>query len=564
MKGLFSLRGGLPVALALGLVWACGSSSGSKHTQAPGGEAGQAGAGGESSAGSAGETSGGEGGAGGDPNPISGAGEGGYTGGAAGETGAAGEGGAAGSGPEFHGLYIGTDGLDANDGTRDQPFLTLAHALAVARAGDTVVFLDGTFEKAPAAIVPDGVNVMAEHSGAAKLACSFSNLFTFAGTSKVEGLEFDACAQPIVATNSGTLTMVDLYFVSSGSETGAVHIGGSVIATLSGSTGHVYALGGANLFFIDGSASLTVTAGRFTSGNNGVFSGNALFRTAAAAKLTLQDLTIVDVQQAAVSAADTSSVTLDHATFDLLATSLVLLRDKATFTAKNGTRLALKPNAAARYECLRSELTSGSITIVDSELTGCSSAINSVLPTTLTITGSKLHHNDGLAIDLTSYVSSAPVSTVAIRDTEISDNGSASNQIHGAVRINAAVLSLTLRGVTFKNNGGAFTDATGMYLSASSGSSFDFGTVTDAGLNTFQTNGLGAGIRLQGANQAGLTVQAVGNTWTASVQGANVEGKYVVPVGASKVLEVTGPVVTTGPANYQLVTTTTLRLAELL
>ena len=570
MKGLSLLRGGVPLFVALGLVWACGSSPTKRKAMvSPDGDAGEAG-----QLGQAGEqnTAGGTGGAapgGGTGGELPGsAGEGGEGGsiGVAGEAGSAADAGAAGTGvtpPQFHGLYVAPNGLDTNGGSHEQPFLTLAKAVASAHAGDTIVFLDGTFAKAPVATIPDGVDVMAEHSGQAKLACSFGSLFTFAGSSRVEGLEFDACSQPIVAIASGTLTMVDLYLVSGGAETGAVHVGGAVRATLTGASGHSYALAGANLFYISDSASLTVTGGTFQNVGNGGFSGNGLFRTADTAKLTLKDLTIVDVQQAAVSGGGNSVVTLDHVTADLLANTVVLLRDQTNFSSKNGTRLALKPTAPTRYECLRSELSAGAIVIDDTEITGCSSGINSTLPTTLTISNSKLDHNDGLAIDLGSYQASAPISTVTISNTEISDDGPLNTQIHGGIRISAAILTMKLRSVTFKNIGGTFADATDMYLTASTGSSFDFGTLADPGLNTFQTNGVGSGIRMQSTNQAGITVQAVGNTWTPNVQGADVQGKYA-PIGTAKTFDATGPIaVNSGAANYQLSTTTKLRLAEI-
>ena len=564
MKRSSLLRSGVLLLVVMGLIAACGSGNNKKKVPGvPNGDGGEAGQGDAPNAGSAGKGGAGKGGAsanGGNAGDLGGAADEAGSGGESGAVG--GEGGAGGAGPVFHGLYVGIDGLDTNGGSHDEPFLTLAHAISVAQAGDTIVFLDGTFAAAPVATVPDGVDVMAEHSGAAKLTCS-ANLFTFAGSSRVEGLEFDACPQPIVAISAGQLTMVDLFFVSGGTETGAVHLGGTVKATLTGASDHVYSQGGANLFFLSETASLSVTGGTFKAGNNGGFSGNGLFRTANSAKLSLKDVVVVDVKQAAVSAGDTSTVTLDHAAMDLVGDFVVLLRNNPTFITKNGTRLALKPTADPGYECLRFELSGGSVNIDDTEITGCNAAINSVLPTTLTISNSTLHHNDGLAMDLGSYQSSAPISTVTISNTEISDNGTAITQIHGGIRLGAAILNLKLRGVTFKDIGGSATDATDMYLTASNGSNFDFGTLADPGLNTFQTNGLGSGLRFQSANFSGLTVQAVGNTWTPNVQGADPQGKYAVPVGGPKTFDAVGPIsVNSGAANYQLSTTTTLRLAE--
>jgi hypothetical protein len=81
------------------------------------------------------------------------------------------------------------------------------------------------------------------------------------------------------------------------------------------------------------------------------------------------------------------------------------------------------------------------------------------------------------------------------------------------------------------------------------------------GLNTFLGNGVsGAALTIQ--SPSALSVPAVGNTWAPSLQGAGTDGKYVVPAGPSKVLEVNGPVTALSPANYHLATTGVLRLAE--
>ena len=555
MKGSSLLRSGVPLYLALGLLWSCSSSSGKKVVPIDQGAAGEAGAAGDSSS-SGGAGNSGGGGSGG-VEELGGAPA---EGGSGGEPG---EGGAGGAAPAFHGLYLGVDGLDTNDGSHDAPFLTLAHAVSVALPGDTIVYLDGTFAPSPVATIPDGVDVMAEHAGAAKLKCSFANLFTFAGTSRVEGLEFDACAQPIVAVTAGKLTMVDLYIVSGGTETGAVHIGGKVSATLTGSAGHVYSLAGANLFYISDTASLSVTGGTFQNVATGSFTGNGLFRTADAAKLSLKDLIVVNTLQATVSAGGTSVVTVDHCTMDLLAQTLVLLRNQSTFISKNGTRLALKPAAASRYECIRSELNGGSISIDDTEITGCSNGINGALPPTMTISNSNIHHNDGTGLELSG---NGTFANLSISNTELSDVGTLNTQIHAAIRFNTgSILTMKLRGVTIKTIGAAFTDASGIFVqSAPAGCSFDFGTLADPGLNTFQTNGLGVGLRMAASNQDATVISAVGNTWTPNVQNADAQGKYSVPAGGPKVLDVVGPTNNvTGAANYSLSLPTTLRLAQI-
>jgi len=294
------LRGGLPVACALCTVWACGSSPDKKRI--PTGYASEAGAAGEVNA--AGETSSGGGTGGGSGSGATG-GSAGQTpsGGAAGDQpgpdagsgGTPGDAGAAGAGPipvPFHGLYVSPTGLDANGGSHDAPFLTVAHAITLAQPGDTVVLLDGTFAAQSNVNVPDGVNVMAETSGMAKLSCTFGLAFTFLGSSKVQGLEFDGCSQPIVATTSGTLTLVNLFLSNAGADSGAIHIGGTVAATLAGDANHVYTQSGRSSVFVDGTANLTITGGIFKNVNNDAFSGNGMLRTAGSAKLVVKNVTV--------------------------------------------------------------------------------------------------------------------------------------------------------------------------------------------------------------------------------------------------------------------------------
>jgi len=84
----------------------------------------------------------------------------------------------------------------------------------------------------------------------------------------------------------------------------------------------------------------------------------------------------------------------------------------------------------------------------------------------------------------------------------------------------------------------------GIHLNASGGC--DLGSGASPGGNTF-TGNTGASVSVDGN---GTFVTAVGNTWTASEQGADAQGRYVLPAGQTAPLEVAGPVTTGG--NYRL------------
>ena len=288
-----------------------------------------------------------------------------------------------------------------------------------------------------------------------------------------------------------------------------------------------------------------------------------MIRTAGSAKLVIKDVTIVDVQQTALSGAGSSELTVDHTTMDMLSQNVILLRDTAKLTVMNQSRLAIKPLAPSHFEVLRSEGT-GSITLSDTEVTGGSAGINGSLPS-LTLTNCKVHDNDGLGIDMAN--ATVPSATVTISNSEFSNDGALSTQIHGAMRLAATLLTVKFRGVTIKNNAGIYADY-GVNVSGGLGSSYDFGTLADPGLNTLLVNSAapngsgGAALTIQGP--AALNIPAVGNTWTANVQGAGADGKYVTAGGSVKVLELTGPQGTTqaGLKNFTLATTDVIRLAQ--
>ena len=107
--------------------------------------------------------------------------------------------------------------------------------------------------------------------------------------------------------------------------------------------------------------------------------------------------------------------------------------------------------------------------------------------------------------------------------------------------------ALTLRNSTVSNNGaeGGLT----LYGSMAA----DLGTAASPGGNTFTGN---TGPQLNSIVTAGQTVNAVGNTWKPSVQGADANGHYSLPPAFTPVPKV-GP---TNGANYQIFNASTLNL----
>lgn len=95
-------------------------------------------------------------------------------------------------------------------------------------------------------------------------------------------------------------------------------------------------------------------------------------------------------------------------------------------------------------------------------------------------------------------------------------------------------------------------------LDGTNASTIDLGTLAEPGGNTFlqRATSLSSAMRLQ---LQAVTIQAVGNAWTPSAQGADAQGKYVVATG--KVLE---DATAANGINYvKPFTTTKIRLAEI-
>jgi Protein of unknown function (DUF1565) len=97
--------------------------------------------------------------------------------------------------------------------------------------------------------------------------------------------------------------------------------------------------------------------------------------------------------------------------------------------------------------------------------------------------------------------------------------------------------SLVMRGCTLTGNGGGvdvFVDSTA-----------DLGTSDSPGNNVFQNTGVGVTVE-SSIGVGGIAVQAIGNTWNPSVQGADASGKYAT------VATIIGPVTAPANGNYSV------------
>jgi hypothetical protein len=149
--------------------------------------------------------------------------------------------------------------------------------------------------------------------------------------------------------------------------------------------------------------------------------------------------------------------------------------------------------------------------------------------------GASLYLYGSASIDSTTILNSGQYGIVlsqgyfVIRHSEISGAPQQGISVSGGV-------TLVLRNTSVNYTG------IGVHL-VSSTSLADLGTVSDPGGNTFQNN-TKYGVQSD-VTGAGSAVQAVGNTWIPSVQGAGANGNYAAQT-------VSGPTSASSPANYYI------------
>lgn len=123
--------------------------------------------------------------------------------------------------------------------------------------------------------------------------------------------------------------------------------------------------------------------------------------------------------------------------------------------------------------------------------------------------------------------------SVLISGSTLRDNGQTGAFLGGTPNLPWVTANYTLRlqTSTFSGNGSGGADQGGLVLAGASTSSWDLGGFNGMGNNTLLGTGSSPALRV--AVPSGVTVLAVGNTWTPSVQGANASGQYGTDVVAT-------------------------------
>ncbi len=453
------------------------------------------------------------------------------------------------------GLYVSLTGNDTNAGGEVEPFLTLAHAASVAKAGDTIVFLDGTFSiPAPSVVIPAGVKVMAKTSGAVTLKLdaaqgTAASLFTIKGDTRIEGLKFTghqsvATFAGLSASDTpGTLTIVDSSFTACAVSCLTLSNGAKAVVT--SATDAV--LNNA------GSAFATLTANAVLGVNGGILenAGSGPIVRATDSTLNLTNVQVLDGNPTyAINLRGTTVATLDAVTMSTKGVGLIDVAGLVNLTVKNSDLSIQGVTGVIGIFTTMDGV--GSVVIEDTKVHRCGTGFKGAVPGKLTLLRTEVYDiNYGM-----DFVTGATAvgGTVNFTDSKVHDF------VNWGFRLGdpSSLMVFKMRGTQITVPGTAGYD--GLILAGSNGSTFDLGTLVSPGGNTI----LGATANITGLrlNMNAATVQAVGNTWTPNVEGADALGKYSAPTAnAGDKLDIT-VAVSTGINYIKTYPTSTLRLAQ--
>ena len=441
-------------------------------------------------------------------------------------------------------------GLDTNTCAQAAPCKTITKAMTGAPAGSAVYLADGNYASSNSATIPDGVALRATHPGAATL--NFVSL-TAAGSASVNGLVFDAQGQSCsnltatASTGTPTLAITGVLFKCAG----VLNLGGSVKAVMTPgllANGQYTELANAFtlLFNLSGSAELLIQGGiiDFNNFGQGQF-GPGMLNTGGSSKLTLDAVTLRKLKQQAFVIAGSASVTLRNGTVidrvgdagDCGAGAAIVVAEHGTLTMDHAT-VSNGPNAAICVAGSTAPLPT--IQLTQSTISGMAgSAISTTTGTSadaqLTAEGVALINN-GRAI---TWTGTSAAASITLSNMTITGNTAGGMTLSNG--------TIKLRGSTVTGNGAE--GGVSLYGSPS----VDLGTPASPGGNTIKGN---SGAQINSFVAPGQTVNAVGNVWTPSVQGADANGRYSLPPAFAPVPK-SGP--TTG-ANYQIYSASTLNL----
>ncbi len=362
------------------------------------------------------------------------------------------------------------NGLDTNVGTQTQPLKTIKEALARMDTGaiKTTVLLAGTYSEASGETwvytIPNSVTLKGNSAGVILQSTTKKAGFTFKQGATLSDLALTGFGTALTA-NTGSQTLTRLAF--SNNEY-ALQLSGNAASALqdSSSSGAYTSIQAAGL------STVNVTGGSFGGTSNAL----TLQQSATAS------LTNVDISSGGFDTGGSSTLSLNQVKVHDVDSYVIYVRDSATL---------------------------------------------------LNIEASSFYDNTGNAsVILTNGI-------VNINNTSFSKNGTAIGASGGSITLTKSVVInnrsygiTTSKGVAFKmrgstvagNGSGSGSNATGISIDDAT-AGIDLGTASDPGGNTIQDNG-GSSYPNLAVSGSSAKVQAAGNTWNASTQGADAAGRY--------------------------------------
>ncbi|MCC6528261.1 MAG: DUF1565 domain-containing protein [Polyangiaceae bacterium] len=413
--------------------------------------------------------------------------------------GAAGAGGSGGQAP-FGDIYVdATLGNDSNDGAFATPLKTIGVALQRWLPGRDVVLMAGTFAPASGETwdyeVPDGLTIKANGVGVVLEGTPSNTAFVSNGTVSYEYVTMRNFGVALSAA-AGTVSAVGVALDSNAT---SIHLSGTAVASVSGFSTF---LGTGSAAVLDGSCVLSVDTGSVQVGASPKFLAND------SSSLLLAGLAVTGVGDVVYSyGAATVSITnttvsgggavASHSSTGLLTLDTLTVVDSysaADIFSGDALITNLSVSNCGEYG-VSTSAAAGSISVVGATIQNCQIGA--------------LRSDGGTMNVSASYLTNASPGNT----TGVSAHG-------GAVKVR----NTTIRGY-------------GRGVLADSATKPDLGSVSEYGQNTIMDNQ----VNFYSSGTPGITI-ARGNTWNASVQGADAQGHYAT-------LTVGGPA---SGANYVL------------
>lgn len=444
-------------------------------------------------------------------------------------------------------------GSDASDGlSAATAYKTLTKAFSTVGASGTVWLANGTYTAANEGVntgvatlltVPAGRTVRALTDGQAVL--NFGLAYTASGSAI--GLAFDGLAASAGMTgidaSAGTVSLSKLSFINLGNVNSggggfnaraALRVYGTAVVTLDAGAGNPLVMGqgvqvGALVF---DSAKLTLNGG--TLQPTGACGGGcvAQMKLGGTAQLTLDGAVIAltpsgdTAPQPMGLLVGSASMTIRNASISQTgsgtARDLVIVNEAATFTLANSTVGSTFHNIVG-FQNGTPTANLQNVTVSGTVGTVAGATFFQAGPSpTINVTGGNFSNITGVnGFNATLLEGSTGASsTINITGATFANNPNVVNLGGTGTR------NLRVRGSTFTGNSSCGSACYTFLLAGDAASVFDLGTAADPGANTIQATTTGRGVVVNAS--AAVTVNAVGNTWKAGVQGANGSGQYAL------------------------------------